>query len=97
MNSINLSNNLDAYTISIYELLTTTAEDLGIDFFVVGAVARDLILELSYNIRPQRATADIDLGIRIDNWQQFEELKESLISTGFFSGTNTQHRISTGK
>ncbi len=93
MNSINLSNKLDNYTISLYELLTKTSEELGIEFFIIGATARDLILEYSYNIRPHRATADIDLGIKIDEWQQFIELKEALFATESFTKTKTEHRI----
>src|SRR5262245_26055886 len=60
------------------------ASQLGISFFVVGAFARDLILEGIHNIKTQRATEDIDFGIRVESWDQFMELKSALLQTGRF-------------
>ena len=77
-------------------LLKGIADSLGIPFFVVGAFARDLILKHYYGIEPRRKTADIDLGVEVVNWEQFEKLKESLIAAGQFSLTSEKQRLRCG-
>lgn len=64
MKLLDISGKVDLLTIAIYELLASTAANIGLDFVVVGATARDLILEQGYNIPPTRATIDIDLGLK---------------------------------
>ena len=39
-----------------------------------------------YGLRPGRATRDIDLGIAVESWDQFQGLKERMIATGEFGG-----------
>lgn len=56
-----------------------------IPFFVVGALARDLLLEHAWHLPPQRATRDIDFGVRVADWLQFERLKNALRATGEFT------------
>ena len=38
-----------------------------------------------YGLRPGRATRDIDFGIAVQSWDQFQSLKEQMIATGEFS------------
>lgn len=71
----------------IVDLLTTikvVAENLDIPFFVVGAMARDLIVWYGYGFAPGRATGDVDLGVRVSSWDEFSRLKDSLVQTGQF-------------
>lgn len=58
---------------------------LDIPFFIVGATARDFILEHCFNIKAPRMTKDIDIGIRIADWDQFKKLSEALLANGNFS------------
>ena len=57
------------------------------EYVVIGATARDLILERGYNIPTTRATIDIDLGIEVEDWNQFKKLKDMLLATGRFTDT----------
>ena len=93
MSSIDLSNELDEYTVTFYENIEAVATELGLQFMIVGATARDLILESTYNIRPHRATVDIDLGVSLTNWEQFELLKGALVATGKFNKTGSPHTL----
>lgn len=65
-------------------IVTTVADDLQIPAFIVGATARDLILEYVYQAGIRRATDDIDFGVAVESWEQYEKLKSALISTGKF-------------
>jgi predicted nucleotidyltransferase len=91
--SFNLSGKIDSDTINVLLAIKEAADSLGIAFFVVGAAARDIILEHCYNATPHRATLDIDLGVEVADWEQFNELSKALISTGKFSDTKEPQRI----
>ena len=41
---------------------------VGISFFVVGATARDIIMEL-HNERSGRLTQDLDIAITVNDWE----------------------------
>src|SRR5919108_5877515 len=80
-----LSGKLDPVRELVFRDLAGASADLGIPFFIVGACARDLLLDLYYRIPAYRATNDIDLGIRVETWNQFEGMKRSLTDTGRYT------------
>jgi predicted nucleotidyltransferase len=94
--SFNLSGKIEKPIVEALYLLKGIADSFGIPFFVVGAFSRDLILKHGFGIEPRRKTGDIDLGVEVANWKQFEKLKESLIATGQFSPTRDKHRLRCG-
>ncbi|MGD9161830.1 MAG: hypothetical protein PVG39_25695 [Desulfobacteraceae bacterium] len=67
-NLLDLSGKIDPLTIELFETIKNTADSGGINFFVVGASARDMILEYGYEIKTKRATMDIDLGVQVADW-----------------------------
>lgn len=91
--SFDLSGKIDPDTIDVLLAIKEAADSLSIAFFVVGAAARDMILEHCYNVTPHRATLDIDLGVDVADWDQFNELSKALISTGKFSDTKESQRL----
>jgi hypothetical protein len=66
---------------------------LKLPFFIVGATARDILLQHAYGIRSIRATLDIDIGVFVSDWGQFQTLKETLMHTKRFSSTRQVHRL----
>ena len=48
---------------------------------------------MGYGIDISRATANIDLGINVSNWGEFELLKTALTKTGQFSEHRTRQRL----
>lgn len=91
-----LSGKIDQQKIEALSLLKKVADSLSIPFFVVGASARDFILEHCYNIRSPRMTQDIDLGVEVAGWEDFNKLSESLLSTGRFFASRERHRFQFG-
>lgn len=59
-------------------------EDTGIKFFLIGAMARDLVMEI-HEQAGGRLTHDLDIAIAIADWEQFKKIESQLISTGKFS------------
>jgi predicted nucleotidyltransferase len=89
--SFDLSGKIDQQKIEALLTIKIEADILNIPFFVVGAFARDIILK-HYGIAPRRMTGDIDLGIKIADWTQFDKLIDSLITTGKFFRTKEPQR-----
>jgi len=91
--SLDLSGKIDQQKIEALLTIKIEADILNIPFFVVGAFARDIILKHCYDIIPRRMTGDIDLGINVADWEQFDKLIISLIATGKFSRTKEPQRF----
>ncbi len=89
----NLSGKIDRQTIEALLTINKEAGILNISFFVVGAFARDIILQHCYGINPRRMTRDIDVGINIADWKQFDKLVSALISTGKFARTKEHTKV----
>lgn len=73
---------------AISEMLTALERGLnkfGIDFYLVGAVARDVWMSAIHDIPPSRITGDIDFAVFINDKETYEELKKYLIDVEEFS------------
>jgi predicted nucleotidyltransferase len=66
----------------------------GIPILLVGAYARDLLLEEWGADASMRRTRDVDFGVKIGDWNAFRFLRDSLIATGQFTeaGSNP-HKV----
>lgn len=62
-------------------------------FFVVGALARDLLLEHVHGITAPRATRDVDLALAVPTWEQYEALRRTLINEHQFAPHDQPHRL----
>jgi predicted nucleotidyltransferase len=79
--SLDLSSKVPDGQVDIIRRVVHTAALLGLfRLFIVGAQARDLILQYAYDLPVHRATNDIDFGIVVDAWEEFGWLREALIT-----------------
>ena len=69
---LDLSRIIDRFTKELLETIADVAESLNVHFFVIGAMARDIILSEGYGIQTGRATQDIDLGVQVPNWDSYD-------------------------
>lgn len=92
MNTLDLSGKIDTKSIAIYSAIDNATRELSIPYVVVGASARDLVLHYGYGATIKRATADIDFGIQVPDWETFEAIRNKLIDSGF-KETQSQHRL----
>ena len=90
---LDLSGKINTGSVEIFQTVADVAAALDIPFFVIGATARDIVLEFGYGISPSRATRDIDLGVKVADWQQFEELSEALVASGKFRKSSATQRF----
>jgi len=89
---INISEKLDRPTIALYRAVSEAASTIGVEYIVVGASARDLLLQHGYGLRLTRATVDTDFGVQLSTWDQFHGLQTNLINAGF-RDTGMLHRL----
>lgn len=76
---------VDPLLIDILRRVNVVARAQGIDYFVGGALARDLVLRHVFGKDTGRATRDVDLGICLDDWSALDSLKAGLIQGGRFA------------
>lgn len=62
----------------ILEDLIPFFQEKNIKFFIIGATARDIILELN-NEQAGRATRDLDIAIAIEGWNKYAEIEKDLV------------------
>ncbi|MDA3896347.1 MAG: nucleotidyl transferase AbiEii/AbiGii toxin family protein [Desulfobacteraceae bacterium] len=91
--SIDLSGKISGTAISILIEIEKIAKKLDLSFFIVGATARDIILEHQFDIKPSRATIDIDAGVIVSGWDQFKLLKDELLSLHEFRPSKQKQRL----
>jgi len=85
---------IDKYRLEIIESIKAAVDRLSIPFFIVGATARDIILEFVYNKKVSRATNDIDFGVNVNDWESFNNLISLLTKENkFVRDKNIEHRL----
>ena len=90
---LSLSGRLDPSLVKMLRVVDQVATTLSIRFFVVGAMARAIVLEHFYGIRPGRTTRDLDIGVEVANWEEFQQLSTKLVATGEFAETSKPHEL----
>lgn len=86
---------IDAVTLKLIGAIQQAADTLGVPMFVVGAVARIILREKVHGLHAGRATTDVDLALAVDHWEQFQQLKETLLQSPAFSAAeHVVHRLS---
>ena len=90
---IDISGKIDSLYISAIKEIKKVADSQEISFFIIGALARDIIMEYFYEIKAPRITMGIDLGIKVSSWDKFSKLINTLEKSGEFKRLKEKHRI----
>lgn len=94
MNLLDLSNKeIDSFILEAIQVIAKVAAENRIKFFVVGAVARDIILNHGHGLENMRGTKDIDLAFQVSTWKDYQHLLDGLIKTGNFNYDREPQRI----
>lgn len=63
---------VDHVTIDILRAVAEEALAEQVDYMLVGATARDILLTHVFGLSARRATYDVDFAIAVKDWAQFE-------------------------
>jgi predicted nucleotidyltransferase len=64
----------------------------GVQFFVIGATARDIVMEV-HNFQSGRLTHDLDIAIAINDWSQYAEVEKGLLELPDFTKDQQKQRF----
>jgi len=77
----------------ILQKLTAYFSEQDISFYVIGATARDIIMNI-HGEMSDRATRDLDLAIAISNWESYSEVEKGIVKIeGFKKDTEQKQRF----
>ena len=94
MLSIKADRPIAPLTLAVMHEVDALARQLKLAYFICGAMARDILLQHVHGIETGIATVDIDFGVAVENWEQFESIKARLTATGRFESANKMaHRL----
>jgi predicted nucleotidyltransferase len=80
--------------LDVLALVERVMRELRLDYFVTGAMARDVLLYHVFGLETGRATLDVDLAVAVDSWREFERVKARLVETGVVTtDKNRPHRL----
>lgn len=63
----------------------------GIQFYVIGATARDIIMQL-HDEKSGRATQDLDIAIAVEDWDRYQEVEKGILEIDGFSKDQKQQQ-----
>jgi len=85
---------LDPTLLQVLRAVAEEVEGASIDYMLVGATARDILLTHVFDLPAGRATYDVDFAVAVASWAQFERLKAGIIARqGFTSDHAAAQRL----
>ena len=79
--------------IELLRKLTDSFGRMDREFYVIGATARDIIVQQLLDTTSTRRTKDLDIAIAIPDWDAFEQIKERLVADGFKKSNDMYQRF----
>ncbi|HNW70736.1 MAG TPA: nucleotidyl transferase AbiEii/AbiGii toxin family protein [Bacteroidales bacterium] len=73
----------------LLEVLIGFFNSIDTKFFVIGATARDMIMD-AHSEKSSRATRDLDIAIAIPDWKKYADIEEGLLKLKDFQKDNSQ-------
>ena len=80
--------------VELYADISGHTKELGVDFLVVGATARNMVLVYGYGATEERGTTDVDFGIHVASWGEFSALRDRLLEAGYKPDAHKIHKLS---
>ena len=84
MKPIDLMHPIDPLQKAVLVELVQLLEKLNIDYMLIGALARDILLWHLHGIGAGLATRDADVAILVGSWEEFRSVRAAFIETGKF-------------
>ena len=79
--------------IELLRKLTDSFGRMDREFYVIGATARDSIVQQLRDTASTRRTKDLDIAIAIPDWDAFEQIKDGLVADGFKKSNDMYQRF----
>lgn len=83
--------------VELLRKLTDSFSKMDKEFYVIGATARDIIMQQLLDTESRRRTKDLDIAIALPDWDTFEQVKQNLIDDGFKKSRHMHQRFFYGE
>lgn len=95
MYSVRSDRPIDPVTLTIVHHVHDACAALGVDYVLIGASARDIMLTHVFGREIRRATRDVDVAVAISDWHSFERIVSWLLAQrdGWSRSSSMQHRL----
>ena len=91
---VKLDRPVDPVAVSVMREVDTVAREMHLPYFLVGAMARDVLLGHVFGLNTGRATRDVDFAFALADWAQFRQIQDRLIASGRFAAVrDIAHRL----
>lgn len=80
----------------VAETLRDAAAGIVDRWLIVGATARDLVLQHAYGLPERRKTADLDVAVAVGSWEMFAALESGLLIRGARRNPAVPHEFFVG-
>ena len=81
---LELKRPLDVSLITLLSDVDKVCQSVSVRYLLTGSMAREIVLAHVFGLAPGRATADVDFGISVANWEQFNQLRQAFLNSGVF-------------
>ena len=78
---------------SVLEAVAEACGRVEADFFLIGALARDVLLEHIYGTEVPLTTGDVDVAVAVGSWQAYEDLRRRLAEEHGFERRPEKQRL----
>ncbi len=78
--------------VPILKVLSEVFEQTGIKFYIIGATARDIMMEIHGEYSSRRLTYDLDIAIAIEDWSQYKLVEKTLLNHPEITKDKTQRQ-----
>ena len=75
----------------VAETLRDAAAGIVDRWLIIGAMARDLLLQHAYGLPDRRKTADLDVAVAVASWEMFAALESRLPASGALRHSAVSH------
>lgn len=94
MYSIRSDRPLDAITGNILHQFDAACHALNVDYVLIGATARDILLTHVFGVAVYRATRDVDFAVAVPGWQTFDHIRTWFLARpNMWSRGANSHRL----
>jgi len=81
---LSLKRPLDAALVNLLADVDQVCKTVHVDFLLTGSMPREIALYHVFGLDKGRGTADVDFGISVQSWDQFEQLRAAFLASGQF-------------
>jgi predicted nucleotidyltransferase len=81
---LNLTRPLDPWLDRLLRDLDDILQSRKIPYLLAGGMAREILLYYGHGFDRGRATTDVDLGVTLSSWDEYEALKKAMVGSGLF-------------